>query len=300
VWPDQIAVPDGMPLALLALAADGSVVRANGAWMTLSAMTREDSMGDGWLRVVEPVDRDTLRQRLRTAARAGVTAAAGSGDWRITGSRGRRWSRWWWGPALAQGLLVCVADIDEDRAWEFDLWRRVLHGPVTRLVAHDQFRTMTHWALAHRHRTGTVVAVIVADVSGFSDEAGAGRRLAAEWRSQAAGRMLAVTGPTATAARVGTDEFAFLCHDLRDPAQASEIAGRIGDAARCPPVGDDMPGSIAVTVGIAVATRHDRDPAHGRPGGGAEAAVPVMAGAVSRRGPARAGPAGWSRCPAEC
>ena len=271
-WPDQSTVPDQLPLAMLTLAADGSVVAANGAWTALSAMTREDSMGDGWLRAVEPVDRETLRRRLHSTTRAGLTAAAGrpsactavactpsagSADWRLIGPRGRRWSRWWWSPASARGLLACVADIDEDRAREFDLWRRASHGPITRLVDQDQFLTMTDWALGHRHWTGRVVAAIVADVGGVSDEAGAGRRRAAEWRSQAAGRMLAVIGVTAAATRVGTDEFAFLRHDLRDPAQASEIAGQIYDAAGCPPASDDMPGPIAVSVGVAVAERPD-------------------------------------------
>ena len=199
MWPDQITVPDGLPLALLALAADGSVVEANGGWTALSAMTSEASMGDGWLRAVEPVDRETLRHRLHTAARAGATAEAGSADWRLIGPRGRRWSRWWWSPAVDKGLLACVADIDEDRAWEFDLWRRTSHGPITRLVGQDQFLTLTDWALMHRHRSGTVVAVIAADVSGFSDQDGAGRRRATEWRGQAAERMLAVIRPSAAA-----------------------------------------------------------------------------------------------------
>jgi hypothetical protein len=127
----------------------------------------------------------------------------------------------------------------------------------------------------HRHRSGTAVAVIAADVSGFSDEDGAGRRdgaggrdsagrqggtgrqRATEWRAQAAERMLAVIRPSAAATRVGSDEFAFLFHDLRDPVQASEIAGQICDAARCPPASDDMPGPIAVRVGVAVADRPD-------------------------------------------
>jgi GGDEF domain-containing protein len=257
MWPDQITVPDGMPLALLALAADGSVVGANGAWTALSAMTREGSMGDGWLRAVEPADREVLSQRLRTAARSGAAAASGSADWRLIGPRGRRWSRWWWSPALAPGLLACVADIDEDRTWEFDLWRRVSHGPVTRLVAYDQFLTMTHWVLGHRLRTGTVAAVIVADIGGFGGEAGADRWQATEWQNEAAGRMLAAVGPTAAATRVGTDEFAFLCHDLQDPTQASEIAGRICDAARYQPGGDDTLGPIVVTAGIAIATRNE-------------------------------------------
>ena len=250
-------VPDELPLAMLTLGADGSVVAANGAWTAMSALTREDSLGDGWLRAVEPVDRETLRRRLHSAARASATASMGSADWRLIGPRGRRWSRWWWGPASTRGLLACVADIDEDRAREFDLWRRSSHGPITRLVDQDQFLTMADWALGHRHRTGTAVAAIVVDIGGSSDETGPGRQRAAEWRGQAAGRMLAVIGITAAATQAGPDEFVFLRHDLREPAQASEIAGKLCDVARPPRATRDRPGTTAISVGIAVAHQHD-------------------------------------------
>jgi GGDEF domain-containing protein len=253
--PEQTTAPDETPLGLLALATDGSVVGANGAWTELSALTREDSMGDGWLGAVALEDRDGLRQRLHAAARAGASGTAGSAEWRLLGPRGRRWSRWWWGPARPQGLLACVADIDEDQAWEFDLWRQVSHGPITQLVAHDQFLALTHWALGHRDRTGTMVAVIVVDVGGSSDGAGAGSRRGTEWRRQAAARMLTAAGPTVTAARVGTDEFAFLCPELRERAQASEIAGKLRQAAGRLTGSEDQPG--AATVRITFAAGHD-------------------------------------------
>jgi GGDEF domain-containing protein len=167
------------------------------------------------------------------------------------------------GPDRLSSLLTCAAGLDlasaagldQDQAREFDRWPREMRGPITRLVTPDQFAAMTRWAVGHGSRTGAVVAVIVAGLSGFSPETSPDGR-PAEWLVRAAGRMLTEAGPSA-AAQISPGEFAFLRHDLRDPGQASEIAGRIRGAARYRPAGDGGPESRAVTVGVAVALQHD-------------------------------------------
>ncbi len=167
-------------------------------------------------------------------------------------------------PDRLSGLLTCAAGLDlasaagldQDRARESDRWPRETHGPISRQVTPDQFATMTRKAVEHGSRTGAVVAVIVAGLSGFNQEAGPDGRLPAEWLARAAGRMLTEAGPSA-ATQIGPGEFAFLRHDLRDPAQASEIAGRMRSAARYRPIGDGGPESRAVTIGVAVALQHD-------------------------------------------
>jgi hypothetical protein len=160
----------------------------------------------------------------------------------------------------AAGLdLASAAGLDQAQARESDRWPRERPGPVTRLVSPDQFATTTRWAVGHGSRTGAVVAVIVAGLSGFSREAGPDGpdgRPPAEWLARAAGRMLTEAGASA-AVQISPGEFAFLRHDLRDPAQASEIAGRIRAAARYRPAGDGGPETRAVTIGVAVALQHD-------------------------------------------
>jgi hypothetical protein len=166
----------------------------------------------------------------------------------------------------AAGLdLASAAGLDQAQARESDRWPRERPGPITRLVSPDQFATTTRWAVGHGSRTGAVVAVIVAGLSGlsgFSREAGPDGpdgpdgRPPAEWLARAAGRMLTEAGASA-AVQISPGEFAFLRHDLRDPAQASEIAGRIRAAARYRPAGDGGPETRAVTIGVAVALQHD-------------------------------------------
>jgi PAS domain-containing protein len=97
-----------IPLPAFILAADGPPVAANPAWATMLA-----SDGDRWLDVVEPPFRPALEARLRLAV---ATGEPGSADCQVTGPRGGRWSRWWWGPVPPQSLIVCVGVIDDGQA----------------------------------------------------------------------------------------------------------------------------------------------------------------------------------------
>jgi hypothetical protein len=103
---------DRLPLAALQLGTDGSATAVNVSWREMTRLGRERSVGRGWLRAIEPVDRDALTARLRGADVAGT---CGSIDCRLVGAAGPRWSRWWWRPESNGGLVACVADISNDR-----------------------------------------------------------------------------------------------------------------------------------------------------------------------------------------
>jgi hypothetical protein len=115
VWPVSTAGLDWLPLPTLVLAADGSAIAANGAWAVMSAISPGDSRGNGWRQAIDPIDREALVARLRSAAAAGEPGSAG---WRLAGGQGPRWSRWWWRPGPARGLVVCVTEIHADRGGE--------------------------------------------------------------------------------------------------------------------------------------------------------------------------------------
>jgi hypothetical protein len=74
--------------------------------VALSGMARDDSRGEGWLQVVDPLDRQSLRIWLRRAAETG---GAGGTSCRMADPEGRRWSRWWWCPGPDSTLAVWVA-----------------------------------------------------------------------------------------------------------------------------------------------------------------------------------------------
>jgi PAS domain-containing protein len=138
-WPELMAALDWLPLATLVLAADGSAVAVNRAWVTLSAVARGDSRGDGWLRAVEPMDRAPLRARLRGAAAGGETGSAG---FRLAAPSARGWSYWWWRPGPGGRLVVCVAGTVDDSG-DDDPWPSAVHGSLARLVPRNEFLNLS-------------------------------------------------------------------------------------------------------------------------------------------------------------
>jgi len=247
-WPDVTAALGCLPLPSLVLASDGAALDANDAWAAFSAASPEAMRGDGWLSVVDPLDRDRLRARLREAAAAGQ---AGSCDVRLTGRAGGRWSRWWWRSGPARRLLVSVADIDEHQPRDAHAWSHD-HGSLARLVRRADFVTMSWRALRRGRWDGANVAVVAVSVgargeAGLPDDGGAVRQAVAK-------RILDAAGPPSVAARVGPDEFVVLCSDLRSPREAMVAASRIRDALAEPldVVGVRVP--IAASTGYALAT----------------------------------------------
>ncbi|MGE5293045.1 MAG: hypothetical protein ACM3ML_38855 [Micromonosporaceae bacterium] len=130
VWAGLVAGIGWLPVASLVLAADGSAVAVNDAWLILSRLGRDSWRGEGWLRAVEPVDRSAVRARLRLAAASGEPGSAdcllasprGQRDCLLAGLGGQRRSRWWWRPGPAGELVVCVAGLDRGGAREPGGW----------------------------------------------------------------------------------------------------------------------------------------------------------------------------------
>jgi GGDEF domain-containing protein len=244
-WLEMIAALDWLPLASLVLTFDGSAVGANQAWAALSAAPAETARGDGWLRVVEPLDREPLRARLREAAAVGESGCA---DFRLAGVAGERWSRWWWRPGPARRLIVCVTDLDERPPRDDDRWRDD-HGPPVRLMRRSEFVNLVGRALRRSRGNGASVAVIAVSLDGTAASPGVnGQPDHDVLLRNVAERILGAAQTAKAAALVGRDEFAVLCDDLHAPADAGIAARRIREAM-------EQPLDIAGTaVSIAAAT----------------------------------------------
>ena len=251
-WPELLAALDWLPLAALVLAADASAVAVNRGWVVLSAMARGDSLGEGWLTAMEPVDRATLRSRLRGAAARGET---GTGQSRLATPAARGWSRWWWRPGPGGRLVVCVAETGGHEPGGDDRWPGAAHGSPARLVPRSEFVNLAGRALRRRKWTGTAVAVVVAGIEAITATGGPGGQPASDQVPRAVGeRILGAVGPADVAALVGSSEFAILCGDLRDPEQAGIVARRIGDALTQPVEAGAVSFSAVTATGIAVAS----------------------------------------------
>jgi hypothetical protein len=100
-----------LPVASLLLAADGRATAVNPAWVALSSMAAEDSLGHGWLNAVVAPEREAFGARMRLAVAQGKP---GRGGCHLATAAEGQWSSWWWQPPPAGGL-VCIAVAEDGR-----------------------------------------------------------------------------------------------------------------------------------------------------------------------------------------
>jgi GGDEF domain-containing protein len=230
-WLEVTAALDLLPVPSLVLASDGAALDANEAWAALAAAPSEAARGEGWLGIVDPLDRAPLRGRLCEAAARGQ---AGSADFQLTGPAGERWSRWWWRPGPAGRLLVCVADLHEHQPRPDEPWHQG-HGPLARLVRRSEFVTLAGRALRRARCDGTHVAVVAISLDGTATARhGAGQPDDDAMMRTVAERILGAVGPAGVAAQVGHGEFAILYGDGRSPDAAGIAASRVHEAVAQP------------------------------------------------------------------
>ncbi len=251
-WPELMAALDWLPVATLILAADGSAVAVNRAWVTLSAAARSDSRADGWLNAVEPADRATLRARLRGAAASRET---GTAEFRLAAPAARGWSRWWWRPGPAGRLIVCAARTGDRQHRGDDRQPATMRGPLARFVPRSDFLNLAGRALRRRNWSGAAVAVLVTRIEAIT---GAGRtcsQLTSEQiLSTACERILSATGPADAATRISSHEIAILCGDLGGPDEAGALASAISDAMAQPFEAGGTTFSVTTGTGLAIAS----------------------------------------------
>ena len=252
VWPVTAAGLDWLPLPTLVLTAEGSAITANGAWAALSEIRPEGWRGNGWWQAIDPLDRAAVVARLRSAAAAGE---AGCADWRLASRQGQRWSRWWWRPGPARGLVVCVTEMC-DPTGEQDDWRRAAQAGLTPLLSSGQFLTLAGRALRRSDRAGGVVTVVVIELKGLLDGTSppcvADRLLGA-----VIGRLAGAVRRADVVARLETGKFAVLYEDLRDQAEAELVAGRLRHSIQQPIDVDGRSYSMVAATGTAVASGPD-------------------------------------------
>ena len=126
------------------------------------------------------------------------------------------------------GIVLTMRDVSERRALEEQLTHQAFHDSLTGLANRLLFRDRAEQALARAPRRGTLVAIVMIDIDNFKD--------VNDTRGHAAGDDLLITvarrlkssvRTSATVARFGGDEFAFLVEDIADAAGAEGFARRM-------------------------------------------------------------------------
>lgn len=199
-------------------------------------------------------------------AGAAVAAAAGAGfittnlvDERTTGLAGVGFTVvavcMWVFLAWAAGVTA-----DERSRMNALLVHRALHDPLTGLANRTLLTNRLEQALRRGERHGGSVAVIFLDLDDFksvNDTMGhaAGDKLLAALGERFAQRLRA----SDTAARIGGDEFAFVCEDLHDEEETKAIVTRLIEALDEPFQHHGRTVPIRASVGVAVTSSFTQD-----------------------------------------
>ena len=238
-----------LPLPVLLVDAGGGVTEVNASWSHLTGLSRQDSLGSGWIAAIDERDADPMATRLRSSR---MSSTAGMAECRVADADGPRWTRWWWRGDGAGGLNVCVADIDEDKGREAALLERAIHDPLTRLFNRNQFMELLTQALRHA-AIGSDVAVLFIDLDNFKEVNDLAGHHGGDRVLQATGDRIRVSvRPTDIAARVGGDEFAILCMDIADIGEAESVADRVLEAVREPLEAAGWWHQLDAAVGVAL------------------------------------------------
>lgn len=254
-----IAALEVVPFAMLIADGAAQVLAVNAKWMELSGLGRANSLGPGWLSVLEPDARSRLRDDVVRVAREGGGATV---DYQIGAPPHKSWTRWWISRHELDGLpLVAIgaADVDDDYTRQANLYHLATHDSLTGLINRSHFIECIDQALRRSQRQSRHVAVVYVDLDGFKrvNDRG-GHSLGDRVLFAIASRLRHAVRSADMVARIGGDEFAVLCEGLTAAEQADVVARRIALALTDSVELDGERWSVAASVGAAV-DRGDAD-----------------------------------------
>jgi len=237
---------DDLPIAVVCFAA-GRMIGANARWFTLSGLDTSASVGEGWLAVIHPEDRENALQWVEHSEPGGQEdlrlVREGHPDARLRAS---------WRQLHTTDppyVVVTFTGIREPGDDEARLLHRSTHDEMTSLANRGHLMTMIR---AARLGSRGLAAMLFLDLDGFkvvNDRLG--HRVGDEVLMVTARRIAATIRSTDFAGRLGGDEIGVYCPAVRSRTEVFGLADRLGRAVNAPiAVGDDLI-VIAVSIGIA-------------------------------------------------
>jgi diguanylate cyclase (GGDEF)-like protein len=266
-----LAVLDGLPIAVMLRAADGSLLHANLATKRFLARLGLDvshiassptAMMDHIAVIGEhgqPHDRTRLPVvsaiRDRTDHQATLGYALPTGGWAWYATRAA--------PVALEdgtiGTVVTCDDVTHRRQLEEELRMAALVDPLTGLANRRALEAALDDAQRRRDRDGGHVGLLFLDLDAFkavNDTFGhdAGDRVLVETGK----RLLAATRAVDRVCRVGGDEFAVLCSWSNGPKGLQEVIARIWALPPVPMLVDGEPLAVRGSMGAVLVEPEDR------------------------------------------
>lgn len=242
-----------VPFAMLIADGTGEALAVNQRWLDMTGLGRHESLGAGWLDVVDREVRGRLRDDLMTVADRGNGVTS---DYQLAPALQSRWVRWWLSRHELDGIplvAVAAADVDDDYARQANLYHLATHDSLTGLVNRSHFMDTIEQALRRNQRAARHVGVVYVDLDGFKrvNDRG-GHSLGDRVLFAIASRLRHAVRSADMVARIGGDEFAVLCEGLGAADQAEVVARRIALALTESVELDGERWSVAASVGAAV------------------------------------------------
>jgi diguanylate cyclase (GGDEF)-like protein/PAS domain S-box-containing protein len=253
---------DQAPIGKALVSPDGRFTRVNGALCTILGYGEEELLETTFQTLTHPddldVDLDNMRRML-----------AGQSESYAMEKRYQHADGHYISALLSVSLVrdeagaplyfvSQIQDISEQKQANERLTDLTLHDPLTGLANRVLFADRLEHAVERSRRSKERVAVLFIDFDRFKAvNDSLGHAAGDELLRQASERMRRAVRPADTLARLGGDEFTVLCEDLGAVNDAGWVADRLSDSLERP---FDLFGSettVGVSIGIAVADRHD-------------------------------------------
>jgi diguanylate cyclase (GGDEF)-like protein/PAS domain S-box-containing protein len=146
------------------------------------------------------------------------------------------------------------SELSARRMVEAELAHQATHDPLTGLPNRALLHDLLGHAVAHLHRGGRAIAVLLLDLDRFKVvNDSLGHAVGDHVLVSVAERLLAVVRPGDTVARLGGDEFVVVCDDLHGELDAVGLADRITSAFAEPFVVEQHVLRVTASIGIAMA-----------------------------------------------
>ncbi|MFP5221378.1 MAG: diguanylate cyclase domain-containing protein [Acidobacteriota bacterium] len=238
--------------AVLVLDGEGRILRVNRVAEDLFRVVREDALGRPWREILAmgrgmPEDWPSL-QALKGSGRFKLTTTLpgvpGRFELSFSMIQGRRESK---------GFLLMVLDVTEKIQAEERIRDLAFHDPLTRLPNRLLLADRLEQAIATADRNNSKVGVLFLDLDDFKKVNDTfGHKVGDELLKQVGKRLSSCLRSNDTLARYAGDEFVAVLMDLKDAAEAANIASRMLETVADP---FDLSGKLArigVSIGIAV------------------------------------------------
>lgn len=162
---------------------------------------------------------------------------------------------------LPAHYLLQVEDITVAKQVEATLIHRAAHDPLTGLPNRSVLTDRLTQALARSERQSSLVATLFLDLDHFKRvNDGLGHDAGDALLVAVAERLRGVLRGFDTATRFGGDEFVLVCEDLRDEAEAREIATRVAEALAPPFLIAGRQITVGASIGVVLASGMGADP----------------------------------------